>query len=239
MRNASGCELNLTRGPTRRTLWPACDAHPRTRPETSGEPWPPRSQDRDWTDGSINRARYHWVRRPPKRRKRRRIRRRPPPLRDHDPKGRCRFSKSIKITLMRAHHAGDALGAGGGWGAWAPPGLGGPQGPVGVAFSEAGLLMPGPTYHRPGGAARILRHFCFSSARWALARSVIPPPRCQMPCPRMIATSRVLRSCPARSRTGSPGQQPGSQTGQISSCLAESISGKSAACHLARHVSLV
>lgn len=96
-------------------------------------------------------------------------------------------------------------------GAWALPGLGGPQGPVGVAVSEAALLMPGPTYRRPGGAARVLRHFCFSSGRLALARSVFPRPRWQMLCQRMIATSRVLRSCPARSWTGSPGQQPGSR----------------------------
>lgn len=115
---------------------------------------------------------------------------------------------------MRAHHGALPWVPAGG-GAWAPPGLGGPQGPVGVAFSEAVMLMPGPTYRRPGGAARILRHFCFSSGRLALARAAIPRPRCLMPCPRMIEMSHALRSCPARSRTGSPGQQSGSRRVKI------------------------
>lgn len=98
--------------------------------------------------------------------------------------------------------------------------------------------MPGTTYRRPGGAARILRHFCFSRGRSALAGSVIPRPRCKMPCPRMIATSHALRSCPARSRTGSQGQQPGSRRDKIPVALlnrlVESLSHatRSGACRL-------
>ncbi len=160
MRNASGFEPDLPRRPTRRTLWPACGAHPRTRPETSGGPWPPRSQDQDRTNRSINGARYIGFGGPPKKLVRDAIQDSymhrvpvflktkkeatenpapPPPLRGYDPKGRCRFSKSIKITLMGAHHAGDAL-------RWR--GLGSPWPGRASGAGWRGLFRGGPAYAR-------------------------------------------------------------------------------------------